>query len=124
MGFALKNTVKENRDFVSAYRKGAKVVTPWFVFYVEENGSVYNRLGITVSKDIGKAHDRNRAKRIIREAYRLTFAGDVSKGHNIIVVARGRIGTAPFDKVCSSMRYCAYTTGLIVKTTDTDDGRA
>ena len=120
----MRDTVKDNRDFISAYRKGTKVVTPWFVFYVKGNGQGYNRLGITVSKDIGKAHDRNRAKRIIREAYRLCLAKDALKGHNIIVVARGRLGTAPFEKVCSSMRYCAYETGIIVKTTDTDDGRA
>ena len=120
----MKRTVKENREFISAYRKGAKVVTPWFVFYVKENSCGYNKLGITVSKDIGKAHDRNRAKRIIREAYRLSLGKDIAQGHNIIVVARGRIGTAPFDKVCSSMKYCAEKTGLSVKTTDTDDGRA
>ncbi len=120
----MKRTVKENREFISAYRKGTKVVTPWFVFYVKENSCGYNKLGITVSKDIGKAHDRNRAKRIIREAYRLSLGKDIAQGYNIIVVARGRIGTAPFDKVCASMRYCAHNTGLSVKTTDTDDGRA
>ena len=121
----LKNTVKDNREFVFAYRRGRKVVTPYFVFYVSENKAGKNKLGITVSKAIGKAHDRNRAKRIIREAYRQCLEKrEVTTGHNIIVVARERIGDAPFEKICGAMVFSAEQTGLYVKTTDTDGGRA
>lgn len=113
MEFVLKNTVKENRDFILAYRKGAKVVTPYFVFYVAKNNLGVNRLGITVSKSIGKAHDRNRAKRLIREAYRHSLMKNAKFGHNIIIVAREKIGSAPFDKICGAMKYSADKTGLI-----------
>lgn len=120
----LKNTVKENREFLYAYRKGKKAVTPYFVFYCANTESGGNRLGITVSKAIGKAHDRNRAKRLIREAYRLNLAGKIPQSHNIVIVARERIGEAPFEKLCGSMRYAAYQTELLEKTTDTDGGEA
>lgn len=121
----MKNTVKENREFVFAYRKGKKVVTPYFVFYLTDNNTGVNKLGITVSKAIGKAHCRNRAKRLIREAYRQSLCKkEITYGHNIIVVARERIGNAPFEKICGAMVYSADQTGLYVKTTDTDGGRA
>lgn len=122
---SLKNTVKENREFLRAYRNGKKAVTPYFVLYcVDTESGADNKLGITVSKAIGKAHRRNRAKRLIREAYRINLAEKISKGHNIVIVARERIGDAPFEKLCSSMRYAAYQTELLEKTTDTGDGNA
>ncbi len=119
----MKNTIKENREFVYAYRKGAKCVTPYFVLYAAANNRKDNRLGITVSKAVGKAHERNRAKRLIREAYRLNLA-NARVGHNIVIVARERICSALFEKICSSMRYAAYETELLEKTTDTGDGDA
>lgn len=127
MVIEMKNTVKENRDFLYAYRKGEKAVTPYFVFYAVRNNHDLNRLGITVSKSIGKAHDRNRAKRLVREAYRQSILKEIEYGYNIIVVARERIGSAPFEKLVGAMKYCAEETGLIEKTgktTDTEDGRA
>lgn len=36
------------------------------------NNLQHTRLGITVTRRYGKAHDRNRFKRIVREAYRLS----------------------------------------------------
>lgn len=119
----MKNTIKENRDFMYAYRKGAKCVTPYFVMYVTANGGDINKLGITVSKAIGKAHDRNFAKRLIREAYRLNLK-NAETGHNIVIVARERICDALFDKLCGAMRFAAYETKLLEKTTDTGDGNA
>lgn len=38
---------------------------------LKKNSLTYSRLGITVTKKYGRAHKRNRFKRIIREAYRL-----------------------------------------------------
>ncbi len=121
--FDLKNTIKENREFVYAYRKGAKCVTPYFVMYTTKNKSDITKLGITVSKAIGKAHDRNYAKRLIREAYRKCLA-DIKSSHNIVIVARERICDAPFEKLCGALMFAAKETGLIEKTTDTGDGNA
>ena len=119
----MKNTIKENREFVYAYRKGGTCVTAYFVVYVSDRNDGVNKLGITVSKAIGKAHDRNRAKRLIREIYRTNLA-TADKGHNIVIVAREQLNSAPFEKLCGTMRYAAYELGLLEKTTDTGDGNA
>lgn len=47
------------------------------------------RLGITVTKKFGKAHDRNRFKRIVRESYRL-LRPQIRSSLDIIVRPRGR----------------------------------
>lgn len=71
---AMQKTVilNQNRDFLQLYRRGRKIVSPYMILYVRKNRRKYNRLGITVGKKVGCAVKRNRARRIIRQAYRET----------------------------------------------------
>ncbi len=45
----------------------------YIVIEARLSSKLFSRLGITVSKRYGKAHDRNRFKRIAREAFRLSY---------------------------------------------------
>lgn len=101
----MKGTVKLNREFVYAYKKGKKVVSDCIVFHYYRNRTDKNKLGITVSKSIGKANVRNRAKRLIREAFR-SCAPQTKTGYNIIISARSKMAYVPYKKVLSAMRYC------------------
>ena len=64
-----KTTLKLNRDFRRLYYKGSSAVHPLIVTYASKNRLGHNRIGITVTKKIGKAVCRNRCKRIIRAAF-------------------------------------------------------
>ncbi len=108
----MKNTVKLNREFRFAYRKGAKIVTDFLVFYWYSNRQSLNKLGITVSANLGKAVIRNRIKRLIRAAYSAR-KDELSKGHNIIVVARNKASNATYADIAKSMDYCIRKSGLI-----------
>jgi ribonuclease P protein component len=85
----VKNTIplNENRMFRRVYARAKSSVTPYFVLYTMKNRAGTNRLGITATKKIGNAVQRNRAKRVIKEANRLSeekFPGNL----DIVIVAR------------------------------------
>ncbi len=87
-----------NTQFKKLYNKGSSQVFPSVVVYTKSNGLPYNRLGITVSKKIGKAVIRNRAKRRLREVYRINSA-NILQGFDFVLVARGRTAECPYEKL-------------------------
>ena len=91
-------TICENRLFRRLYKTGKSVVTPLFVLYVRKNGKPCNRLGITTSKSVGKAVQRNRCRRVLREAYRL-LEPELVSGYDLILVARTRTGQVSMNAV-------------------------
>ena len=62
--------LNKNKDFLDLYRRGRSIVSKTVVIYFRPNGLPCNRFGITAGKKVGNAVMRNRAKRIIRQAYR------------------------------------------------------
>ena len=64
-------TLKENYEFRRLYQKGASAVGGGMVLYCRKNRLGHNRLGVTVSVKLGHAVVRNRARRRLREVYRL-----------------------------------------------------
>lgn len=103
--FFVRGTIKLNREFVYAYRKAKKVVTPVLVMHYYKNRTDSNKFGITVSKSLGKAHLRNRAKRLIREAYYVK-RNSLKTGYNLVFVARGKTALSSFDEILSAMQKC------------------
>ncbi|MBQ8603425.1 MAG: ribonuclease P protein component [Oscillospiraceae bacterium] len=82
-------SINQNTQFIRAYRKGASYVTPLLVTYVIKNRWGHVRIGITSSKKIGGAVQRNRARRVIRAAVRALNL-DMNQGYDIIFVARSK----------------------------------
>lgn len=80
-------TLKENREFRRAYSRGKSYVSPDLVTYIIKNNNNNLRIGITTGKKLGKAVERNRAKRIIRAAYR-DISSRLRTGYDIVFVAR------------------------------------
>ncbi|MBO5248896.1 MAG: ribonuclease P protein component [Clostridia bacterium] len=91
-------TICENRLFRRLYRSAKSEVTPLFVLYFRKNGLEKNRLGITTSTKIGNAVQRNRSRRVLREAYRL-LEPSIATGYDFILVARTRTATVNMNTV-------------------------
>ena len=85
----------------------------YLVLYARKNRTDTNRVGITVSKKLGKAHVRNRTRRRIREVYRLN-EDKFLRGWDIVVVARSRTAEAPFDQLTRAYLALAKKAGILV----------
>ena len=82
-----------NKDYKRLYYRGKSAVDPALVTYAMKNRTPgENRMGITVTKKIGKAVCRNRCKRVIRAAYRL-LEPQLPDGWDFIFVARSKTAT-------------------------------
>jgi ribonuclease P protein component len=68
-----KTKLRDSRDFQIVYRSGKRYEGHVVTAFVLPNKLGYHRLGITASrKAVGNAVQRNRAKRLLRETFRLT----------------------------------------------------
>jgi ribonuclease P protein component len=113
--FMLKTiALTSNRDFLRLYKRGRSYVNPSLVLYFTKNRLAMNRMGITASKKIGKAVQRNRARRIIKEAYRLLEPVTLT-GFDFVFVARGKTLGLKSGDVQGVMRSMLSNAGVLVK---------
>lgn len=91
--------LNNNKNFLFLYKKGATVISKWLVIYVRKNRLPYNRIGITAGKKVGNAVHRNRAKRIIRQAY-MENEINMPVGIDIVIVARSCLPFVKSTVIC------------------------
>lgn len=95
-------TLKENKDFRRLYYRGKNASSPVLVTYAMKNrrGSCF--YGITTSKKIGTAVDRNRAKRVIRTAFD-EVRGEINGSWDFVFVARSKTTRVKMQDVKNAM---------------------
>ena len=100
-------SVKKNREFQYLFKKGKSIVNSAFVCYYRPSKRRVNRLGIVTSKKIGNAVKRSRARRVIREAFRLLepeLRQRYQQRWDFVFVARGKTPYLKSTKIYSVMR--------------------
>jgi ribonuclease P protein component len=85
-----RNRLSRSRDFDTVYRRGQSASTRYLVlhwFPRDEDPDASPRLGLAVPRSVGTAVVRNRAKRLLREAWR-ELLESVPSGHDYVLAAR------------------------------------
>lgn len=99
--------IKSNRDFTYLFKKGDSVVNYGFVCYMKPRRAGKNRLGIVTGKKVGNAVKRNRARRVIREAFRLldpVIREKTNRRYDFVFVARAKTPSLKTQQVLSLMK--------------------
>ena len=104
-------SLKLNHVFRRLYRTNG-YAGPYLVLYARKNREGINRVGITVSKKLGKAHIRNRIRRRLREIYRLNEEKFLA-GWDIVLVGRGKALDADFAAMTKSVLSLAAKAGIL-----------
>lgn len=83
-----RGRLSRSAEFEHVYRQGRSTANRYLVLYTFPNAATgRTRLGLSVSRKVGGAVQRNKIKRLLREAY-ASAEGGLSMGHDMVVVAR------------------------------------
>ncbi len=105
MHFNNTDGIKKDSDFRRVYQRGKSFADRNLVIYVMKNGKNKSRIGISISKKVGKANVRNKIRRYIKESYRLNIDENIKSGLDIVFIARINSNKAEYKDIEKSMKY-------------------
>ena len=121
----MKNVaIREHHLYNKAFQRGKRYVGKYVAVYVlrdlaapklkeaHPQKKMVNRLGLSVSKKVGGAVERNRAKRVIRAAYDCV-KNELRVGNLIVISPRTSILTAKSTDVSPELRAAFCALGLL-----------
>jgi ribonuclease P protein component len=99
--FSARHRVRKRSDFRRIQETGRRIVSPGFIFLVQRSVTANGpRIGITASRRVGNAVQRNRAKRLVREAFRVTRAF-WPEAAEVVIIVRRAVGKQKLDDIVS-----------------------
>jgi ribonuclease P protein component len=96
--------LKKRRDFLRAAQRGRRAVRPGLVLQAVPGPEGTLRVGFTVTRKVGNAVMRNRARRRLKEAARLTLPAAATPGWDLVLIGREGTLTRPFERLKDDLR--------------------
>jgi ribonuclease P protein component len=117
--FTKTQRVRRSTEFQQIFKNGYRVGSRYFTLLLSPTEGSTTRLGIVASRKLGDAVHRNRAKRLIRELFRLNEAP--AAGLDVLVIPRRELFDAGYDELDRDFR-TAWRRGT-ARMVSTSDGR-
>jgi ribonuclease P protein component len=96
--FRPRQRLRSPAEFQRTFRRGTRIDGPLFLLVAAESDRGYDRLGLAVSRRLGGAVVRNRAKRLLREAFRRNARGGPG-AVDLVIVAKPDIAPCSLGEV-------------------------
>jgi ribonuclease P protein component len=110
--FPRQDRIRFKKEFAAVFSRRRAVTDDLLVVYGCKNGQNRSRLGMSVTKRIGNAVMRNRWKRILREAFRLSRER-LPQGIDLVVLPRA--GAEPdLDRMIAALPRLAHRLARIL----------
>ncbi len=106
--------LKKDYEFKRVYRHGRTVVSKNIVLYYCPNEMFINRLGFSISKRVGNSVQRNRVRRIYREAF-YKLEEHMLMGHDFVLVARKPAKDVSYNDACRELLSLCRKRKLLTK---------
>ena len=97
-----RSVLNRQKDFDAVYRLGKSQASKYVVMFYKKNQLGYSRISCLASRKVGNSVKRSRARRLMREALRLSGVV-ISPGYDIIIIARRSITEAGMRDVRQSV---------------------
>ena len=104
--FTPADRLKKRYELRRLQLRGRRIHTPHFLIVVHPNALEHTRLGITVTKKVGSAVQRNRIKRVVREVFRRNRVL-FPRSHDVVLIAKRNAVGVDYDSLVGELRRAA-----------------
>ena len=109
------NILKNSRDFDRIIKSNKPYIYKDYVIYIEKNTNDYHKFGISVSKKLGNAVNRNKIKRQVRS---IIDQNDYQNNFNCIIIVGKGINEKSFDDRKNNLLIALSNLNIIKEKTD------
>jgi len=95
--------ITKNFEFINVYRAGRRLSCPYFNMYVKKNSLGKTRLGVSISKKVGKSVVRNKLKRRIKEVFRNNLK-NVKNGFDVVISVKPEMAKIDYRQITKEIK--------------------
>lgn len=110
----IKRKLSKTSEFKRGFSEGRRIEGKNLIIFILKNNYNFNRLGVIVKKETGKAVVRNKIKRRLKEAGR-SLNKKLLPGYDIILLAKSNIGEANYFEICYDLESLFYKGKLFLQ---------
>ena len=113
--FGAASRLKQSREFAQVRQEGERLISGCLIVNLRRlRAEAPSRLGVVTSGRIGNAVTRSRARRLLREAFRL-HRGELAQPVDLVLIARASIAGKAFRDVERDFLTSLRKAGLLIR---------